>query len=254
MSIVALNVEVSDNFVSTAALEMEVEIARLRLKEGLLRSEAIRFLEVVSRCTNADGMCIDEKCSHVVLKEASKYFGEILIHLMDEAKKDSSRDEVTSIQLRSLIEQVFSIQRMVNHATHTVMHISLASETIVWFPARMRHILHYLFGNALSLADRNKGEMRVTIAIGAANGHFVIRMTDNRVGFTSDEGGTFLVVNSPGKQLQNTDSQRCLAVVQYLVGQCCGTVELQSDKGNGTSVLVLLPRYDVGDYIESNHD
>jgi signal transduction histidine kinase len=40
-----------------------------------------------------------------------------------------------------------------------------------------------------------------------------------------------------------------LAVVKFLVEQCAGTISMGSGEGQGTSVVIVLPRYDLDDHV-----
>lgn len=246
--------ELAADIVSTYAAELEVEVDRLRIREELIQAEAVRFLKLVSQYAEDDDPDADGSRSRGLLHDASKRFGELLEHLIAESGGATVRDDVTNIPLRPMIEQVFATQRMVNHATNTVLHISLETEAIAWFPVRLRQILHNLLGNSLRFGDPTKGEMRITIAIRATDGRFELRVSDNGTGFSTDQADAITNLTHRAEQRRSSHPRLGLAVVQYLVNQCCGTVELQSSDSNGTSVLVLLPRYDVGDYVESNHD
>jgi signal transduction histidine kinase len=246
--------ELAGDIVSTYAAELEVEVDRLLIREELIQAEGARFLKLVSQHAENGEPDADGSRSRQLLQDASTRLGALLEYLVTEAGGATVRDDVTNIPLRPMIEQVFATQRIVNHATNAVLRISLETEAIVWFPVRLRQILHNLLGNALRFGDPRKGETRVTVAIRGSDGRFELRVSDNGAGFSTDQADAIANLTHREEQRRSSHPRLGLSVVQYLVNQCCGTVDLQSSYTNGTSVLVFLPRYDVGDYVESNHD
>lgn len=246
--------ESTDNLVSTYAAELEVEVDRLRIREDLARNEATEFLSLVSRLIDSDVDLSEGGPARTEIRLIAGNFRELLLHLSDQAGHAPIRDDVANINLREVIEQVFVTQQRVHGATEAVLRLSIETEMILWFPDRLRHILHNLIGNALRFRDPTKGENRVSVAVHAADGRFALRVSDNGVGISTALTTSLIDLPHRAAQGRPLNSSFGLAVVQFLVQQCCGEVELQSNDCQGTSILVFLPRFAVGDYVESAHD
>lgn len=246
--------EVTDNLVSTYAAELEVEVDRLRIREEIVRNEANEFLSLLSLLTASGTDLAEGRAARTKISEAMQAFRELLQHLNDQAGPAPERDDVATIDLQSLIEQVFNTEQRVHRASDVVLHLSLQSETILWFPNRLRHILHNLIGNALRFREPTKGETRVSVAAKAADGQFELRVSDNGTGISAALATSLVNLPHRAAEKRPMHSSLGLAVVQSLVNQCCGSVKLQSDEHQGTSIVVHLPRYATGDFLESSGD
>jgi signal transduction histidine kinase len=246
--------ESTDNLVSTYAAELEVEVDRLRIREDVARNKATEFLSLVSRLIDSNVDLSEGGPARTEIRHIADNFRKLLFHLNEQAGHAPTRDDVANINLREVIEQVFTTQQRVHGATEAVLHLSIETETILWFPDRLRHILHNLIGNALRFRDSTKGENRVSVAVQAADGRFALRVSDNGVGISTALTTSLIDLPHRAAQGRPLNSSFGLAVVQFLVQQCCGEVELQSNDGQGTSILVFLPRFAAGDYVESAHD
>ncbi len=244
----------ADDLVSTYAAELEVDVDRLRIREDLVRNEATEFLASVSRLIDSNVDLAEGSPARTEICRLTDIFRALLLHLNDQATRVSPRDDVANINLEELIEHVFTTQQRVHGAADAVLHLSLQTESILWFPDRLRHILHNLLGNALRFRDPTKGENRVSVAVQATDGRFALRVSDNGVGISTALATSLIDLPHRAAQGHPLNSSFGLAVVQFLVQQCCGEVELQSNDDQGTSILVSLPRFALGDYVESAHD
>ncbi len=242
--------DAAESLVSTYAAELEVEVDRLRIREDLIRNEANEFLTLISPLVDSDLNAGEWSAVRKEIRETTHSFRELLSYFNDQAGPTLARDEVSSIDLQELIEQVFITQQRVHLATEAVLHLSLQTQTILWFPNRMRHILHNLLGNALRFRDTAKGETRVSVTVKAVNGQFELRVSDNGTGITAALSTSLLDLPQRAAQKRRMHSSMGLAVVQFLVHQSCGSVEIESREDQGTSIVVHLPQYVVGDFLE----
>ena len=131
-----------------------------------------------------------------------------------------------------------------------ILRLDLQPEHILWFPARFRHILDNLISNALRYSDRDKGEVRVGLSLRVLKEGYELRVTDNGLGIPNVQAAGVLDLFYRAAPTRAAGLGVGLAVVKLLVEQCCGTVTVTSGEGQGTSVTVLLPRYDVDDHID----
>ena len=160
-----------------------------------------------------------------------------------------AHDEVTAIALRPLIEQVFRWQQRLCGADRATLHLELSTESINWFPARFRHVVDNLISNALKYRDPAKGESRVTLAVNHRAESIELRVTDNGLGMPWDKRAAAFELFYRSAPIRNNSLGVGLAVVKLLIEQSGGSLKVESGEGQGSNFAVVLPRYDVGDYI-----
>ena len=176
----------------------------------------------------------------------------MLVDLHQDPGYHPAHDQVVLIAVRPLFEQVFRRQQRLTEAPHAVLHLELEIDYVDWFPARLRHIVDSLVGNALRHGSADKGEARVTIALRRSARGYELRVADNGRGVTPEARADLLNSLHRAAAARSLGSGVGLAVVQSLIEQSGGSLTLQSDEGRGTCFLAILPRYDVDDYLEKN--
>lgn len=75
------------------------------------------------------------------------------------------------------------------------------------------------------------------------------RVSDNGIGLPPDEHQQIFELFYRAAPARAAGLGVGLAVVKLLVEQSGGTLTLDSGAGQGTTVVALLPRYDVADYL-----
>jgi two-component system OmpR family sensor kinase len=125
----------------------------------------------------------------------------------------------------------------------------LNAEHFDWFPARFRHIVDSLIGNALKNASVEMGEARVTLALSRSTEGYELRVSDNGVGISSEKRTDMLELFYRAAPARSAGLGVGLAVVKSLVEQSGGTFTVESVEGQGASFVVFLPRYDVNDFL-----
>ena len=113
-----------------------------------------------------------------------------------------------------------------------------------------RHILDNLISNALRYRDPDKGEIRVGLQLRIVDNGYELRFTDNGLGIPDDKAAGMLELFYRAAPTRVAGLGVGLAVVKLLVEQSCGTLSVSSGEGQGTSVTVVLPRYDLDDHID----
>lgn len=175
----------------------------------------------------------------------------VIVHdLQAEEGKPVSHDEVAVMEVRPLVEQIFRWQQRLQNAPYAMLLLELKEPTIKWFPARLRHILENMISNALKYRDQSKGETRLSLAFNSSPSRYEFRLTDNGLGMPSDNSST------PEELFHRSSPSRSaaigvgLAVVKVLVEQTGGTMETYSSRGQGSSFVVTLPRFELNDFVK----
>jgi len=187
----------------------------------------------------------------IAIGETCGQFSELLHDMNEPSGYHPAFDQVIAIAVRPLAEQVFRSQQRLSGATNAVLRLDLEPDHIVWFPARLRHILDNLISNSLRYRDPAKGEVRVGLTLRVLKEGYELRFTDNGLGMPGDRAASMLELFYRAAPTRAAGLGVGLAVVKFIVEQCCGTVSITSGEGEGTSVTVMLPRYDVDDHINS---
>jgi signal transduction histidine kinase len=158
-------------------------------------------------------------------------------------------DPVMDIPVRPLVEQIFRWQQRTFNSPYSMLRLELSEVVIKWFPSRLRHILENLISNSIRFRDNDKGEMRLSLALRSVSSGYEFRLTDNGVGMAVDD---FVELDTDSRSSPYRSSNRGvgLAVVKALVEQTGGRFEIESGRGRGTSCIVTLPYYDVGDFVD----
>lgn len=230
-----------------ADLELELNVLRKQLQYSQ-HSVLNTVNQIQSLCEAADTIPSPE-----ALAQISSLASELQKMLLDlQASHDSEvvTDSVDVIELRPFIEQVFRWQQRLCNAPYTALRFDLAEEAIQWFPGRLRHILENLISNSLRYRDAAKGETRLSLTLRTQGDAYEFRLTDNGVGISGAEAADAERVggSSPSRSASLGVG---LSVVTLLVAQAGGSVRVESSLHHGTSVVVVLPRYELGDFLSS---
>jgi signal transduction histidine kinase len=233
------------------AAELELEVDRLRRRDQFLQHEAWDHVKQILRLCR-DTPALPETAEPLVaIAESCGQFSELLHDLNEPAGYHPAFDQVIDIAVRPLAEQVFRWQQRLSGPSKAILRLDLQPEHILWFPARLRHILDNLISNALKYSDPDKGEIRVGLTLRVLKEGYELRVTDNGLGIPDAQTAGMLELFYRAAPTRAAGLGVGLAVVKLLVEQCCGAITVTSGEGQGTSVTILLPRYDLADHVES---
>lgn len=238
-------------FLLSYVAELELEIDRLRRRDQFLQHIAREYIEQTL------GLCSDEpeppnlSGRLASIEKACSHFREILYDVTEPPGYHPAFDQVVAIAIRPLIQQVFRWQQRISGAPKAVLRLDLDHEYIEWFPARFRNIVDNLIVHALRLRNDEKGEVRLGIELTTLATGYELRFTDNGSGAPASKwsGEDELFYRSASTRAAGLGGG--LAVVRYMVEQCCGSVAVSSGESQGTSVVVTLPRYGLDDHLEA---
>jgi signal transduction histidine kinase len=234
----------------TYAAELELEVDRLRRRDHFFQHEARDHIRQTTALCKEALQSQGTANGLESVAQACASFGRLLRDMHEPAGFHPSFDQVTPIAVRPLAEQVFRWQQRLNEVDNAVLRLDLQPDCIDWFPARLRHILDNLVSNALRYCDPEKGEIRVGLQLRVLSNGYELRFTDNGLGIADEKAAAMLELFYRAAPTRAAGLGVGLAVVKMLVEQCCGTIAVSSGEGQGTSITVVLPRYDVDDHVE----
>jgi signal transduction histidine kinase len=228
--------------------DLELEVDRLR-KQGQFVQHEVRGTLKRIRLLCADSARPGDGSPLAEIAQAAKQVAEVLRDLQETPGYHPAHDQVTAIAVRPLAEQVFRWQQRLVGAPQVVFRLELESDHVEWFPARLRHILDNLVSNSLKYRDPGKVESWVQLEVRASPEAYELRISDNGVGLPPGEHGQAFELFSRAAPIRAAGLGVGLAVVKLLVEQSGGSLTVDSGEGQGTTFVVVLPRYDVDDYL-----
>jgi signal transduction histidine kinase len=236
----------NENLLLAYVADLELEVDRLRKRGQFLHHETVEMLRRVEAALQPDA---PPEAATSTIVELTAEFRAVLRDLYDPPSYHPAHDQVIAIAVRPVIEQVFRWQQRLSGACHANLHMELATESINWFPARFRHIVDNLISNALRYRDPAKGETRVVVTVNRLPDGIELRVTDNGIGMPWDERTEAFQLFYHTTPVGSAGLGVGLAVVKLLIEQCGGALTVESVPGKGTNFITVLPRYDVGDFV-----
>jgi len=233
----------------TYVADLELEVDRLRRQGQFVKHEVREALKGIQLlCSDAaEGRRTETPLAEIAHKV--KDLAAVLQDLQETPGYHPAHDQVIAIAVRPLVEQVFRYQRRLAGAPEVMLRLELESEHVQWFPARLRHILDNLMSNALKNRDADKAEAWVKLGLRVSPEGYEFRVSDNGTGLPSghpDQVFELFYRASPTRALSLGVG---LVAVKLLVEQSGGTLTADSGDGQGTTFVIVLPRYDLDDYL-----
>ena len=229
--------------------DLELEVDRLRKQGRFVHQETRETLRRIHLLC-ADAPQAEDVTSPLgEIDQAAKGLAAVLRDLHEPPGYHPAHDQVVAIAVRPLAEQVFRWQQRLQGAPDAVLQMELESEHVAWFPGRLRHILDNLFSNALKYRDPSKTGAWVRLGLRASEEGYQLRVSDNGVGLPPRERERMLDLFYRAGPARTAGLGVGLAVVKLLVEQSGGTLAVDASEGQGTSFVVVLPRYDVDDFL-----
>lgn len=223
--------------------DLELEVDRLRRHNHLVRQEALATLDLIRRSINgAAGEDTD-------LSRGARHLQEVLDDLRELPGYHPAHDQVITIAIRPVAEQVFRWQQRLQGATDVTLHLELEIEHVEWFPARFRHVLDNLLSNALRYRDPAKTGAWARLAVRKTPGAYEVRVSDNGVGLPPDTMDQVFELIHRAAPARGAALGVGLAVVKRLVEQSGGSLSVDSGPGQGTTFVAMLPRFEVNDFL-----
>jgi signal transduction histidine kinase len=228
--------------------DLELEVDRLRKQGQYVQHETRETLKRIHLlCTEAAGAAKTSPLAEI--DQAARQLAAVLRDLQEPPGYHPAHDQVVAIAVRPLAEQVFRWQQRLLAAPEVVLRLELESEHVEWFPARLRHILDNLISNALKYRDPAKAEAWVQLGLRVLPEGYEFRVVDNGVGLPPGERQQLFELFYRAAPARAAGLGVGLAVVKLLVEQSAGRLTMDSGEGQGTTVVAVLPRYDIHDFL-----
>jgi signal transduction histidine kinase len=229
--------------------DLELEVDRLRKQSQFVQHEARGTLKRIRLLCADAGRAGTSPPPLAEIDQAAKELAAVLHDLHEPPGYHPAHDQVTAIAVRPLIEQVFVWQQRLLGAPQVVLRLELEIDHVEWFPARLRHILDNLISNALKYRDPSKTEAWVQVRLRASPEAYEIQVLDNGVGLPPGEHEQVFELFYRAAPARAAGLGVGLAVVKLLVEQSGGSLTVDSGERQGTTFVVVLPRYDVDDFL-----
>jgi signal transduction histidine kinase len=230
--------------------DLELEVDRLRKQNQLVEHETRGTLKQILRSCEGAAQAEGEPAALSAIATAARELVAVLCDVQEPAGYHPAHDQVIAIAVRPLAEQVFRSQQRLVGAPKVSLRLELEAEHMEWFPARLRHILDNLFSNALRYRDPDKAQSWVGLGLRVSPEAYELRVWDNGVGLPADEHRQVFELFYRAAPARAAGLGVGLAVVRLLVEQSGGRLTLDSGEGQGTTCLVVLPRFDINDYLQ----
>jgi signal transduction histidine kinase len=236
----------NDQLLLAYVADLELEIDRLRKQGQFIRNAVNVGMTSIRTALAGEELPVEPStCVSLAVDELTT----VLQDLDDAPGYDPAHDQVIAIPLRPLIEQVFRWQQRMSGAPRAILHMELSTESVNWFPARFRHIVDNLISNSLKYRDPEKGESRVTVLLNHRAESIELRVSDNGLGIPWDRRTAAFELFYRSAPIRKSGLGVGLAVVKLLIEQSGGSLTVDSGEGKGSSFIVVLPRYDIGDFL-----
>lgn len=229
--------------------DLELEVDRLRRHNQLIYKEVwgalAHFKEHCATMATTD----DPPSALTELGQEIQQLSATLRDLRDPPGYHPVYDQVTAVAVRPLVEQIFRWQQRFLQTPDVALRFEMESEHVEWFPARLRHILDSLISNALKYRDGNKAEQWVLLQLRVSPANYEFCVSDNGIGLEPEERNHVFELFYRAAPAREAALGVGLAVVKLLVEQSGGTLTVESKPDQGTTFAIVLPRYEIDDYL-----
>jgi signal transduction histidine kinase len=230
--------------------DLELEVDRLRKQGEFVQQGTMDTLKQIQRLSRDATQPEITMHNLAEIDQVTKQLAGVLRDLHEPPGYHPAHDQVIAIAVGPLVQQVFRWQQRLEGAPQLVLQLRLEIEHVEWFPARLRHILDNLISNSVKYRDPNKGESWVRVGLRLVPRAYEFRVSDNGMGMTRDiDRVDVFELFYRAAPARAAGLGVGLAVVKMLVQQSGGTLTVDSGEGQGTTFVVVLPRYGVDDYL-----
>lgn len=227
--------------------DLELEVDRLRTQDRFIRHELKEVTKKIHEFCNSTGA--GEQSRLTGIDRTLNDLTEVVRDAHDASGYHPGKDQVVAIAVRPLIEKVFRWQQRLQNAPKVELRLRLETEHMDWFPARLRHILDNLLSNALKYRDPDKAEAWVALALRSQQDRYELSISDNGVGLPSGGDAPVLDLFYRAAPARVATLGVGLAAVKLLVVQSGGSLTVNSDEGQGSTFIAVLPKFDVDDFL-----
>lgn len=230
--------------------DLELEVDRLRMQGHYIQHEARETLKRIVSLSDTGSASTDAAQSFGEIQSVARQLGAVLRDLREPPGGHPAHDQVVTIGLRPLIEQAFRWQQRLSNTPFFKLIIDLEQESIEWFPVRLRHIFDNLIANVMRVRELKDTDTSVTLAMRATAQNYEFRVSDSAhviAPMTSINMNELFYRSVPGRAAGIGVG---VSVAKLLAEQSGGDLFLVTDTANTPAVVVVLPRYDIDDFLE----
>lgn len=229
--------------------DLELEIDRLRKHGNFIHFQVRDSLKRIQlACSNAKESANYPPAIAEISQTVNQLSG-VVQDLRELPSYHPAHDQVIAVAMRPLVEQVFRWQQRLENAPTTKLHLELGCHHIEWFPARLRHILDTLIANALKYRDLDSKDSWVRFSLRESPETYELIIADNGTGVPAQDLSGLAGLLLRAAPVHNKGLSVGLAVVKLLIEQSGGTMNVESAEGNGAAITVVLPRFEIHDYL-----
>ena len=174
----------------------------------------------------------------------------IIDEILDTARSESTSDgKRKPFDIRSQVEKITELLAPRAHAKDIEISAYFSARVPTEIESdelRLRQVLFNLGGNAIKFTDKGG----VAIEVDWQKGQLAIRVSDSGIGMAADEAArVFSEFAQANEATQNRygGTGLGLAISKKIIEDLGGSIELQSQKGNGTTFVVSLPAGQIGE-------
>jgi signal transduction histidine kinase len=229
--------------------DLELEIDRLRKHGQFLQCQVADCLKQIQLACQKSSRSDNGLPAVAEITRSVDHMATVLRELRELPAYDPAHDQVIAITMGPLLQQLFRWQQRLESAPATILQLELECDQVSWFPARLRHILDTLFSSSLKFRDQRKEKSLVRCALRATDSSYVFTVSDNGLGVPACELSGLAGILFRAAPVRTAGLNVSLAVVKLLVEQSGGTLTAESVDGEGTNVIVVLPRYEIDDFL-----
>ena len=232
--------------------DLELEVDRLRKQSEFVHHKVRETLRHVhGLCSDASGSGNTPPQPPVpAIDQAAQQLAAVMRDLQDAPGYHPAHDQVVAIAVRPLVERVFRWQQQLLGVPEITLQLELESEHVEWFPARLRHILDNIFSNAVKSRDPDKDQAWVHFLLHVSPEAYELRVSDNGIGLPAGQADQMFELFFRAAPTRAAGLGVGVPVVKMLVEQSGGALSVDSGEGQGTTFTLLLPRYDIDDYLD----
>jgi signal transduction histidine kinase len=179
------------------------------------------------------------------IHDSGEHLLEIINNVLDASRIEIGKldPEEETVEIGELAQSAINMVR-VQAAKKSIMietRLPEAPNGLRADPLRLRQILINLLANAVKFTPEGG---RVTLSFEASSAAAVFAVSDTGIGMSPDE---IAVATEPFRQIENTLVKRHegvglgLSLAKHMTEMHGGTLEIESEKGVGTTVRVVLP-------------
>lgn len=196
---------------------------------------------------------LDEQIS--VLAQSASHLNQIINDTLDFSKIQAGRIRFDAVHFspEQVFREIHSLQKFSAMQKGIELNLHLSSKmppAVIGDPLRLKQILLNIAGNAIKFTGQGKVEIRADVKEKKDDRYNIrLRISDTGIGISKED---LKIIFDEFVQAENQDGKKYrgtglgLSIVKKLVELQGGTITIESEPGNGTEVIVVIP-YQEGD-------